>query len=159
MAKEVYMIDLKRIKNRIKKLRNNNRTRDAIGFTRKMLDKYPHEGCLYKMLGDLYLWTEDMRRALIEYERGVFVFWEQGYYPNAIVLLKKIMRMNSKYPNAYQLLSAIQTDLGQYLHAARNRARYVLYDRAHLSNADVHRHLETMKVLITKSIDQQKRDS
>ncbi len=87
--------------------------RKAIEELEKSLAEFTTDGSLFNKLGDLYIKVNRKEEALDVYEKGARVFREETYYPNAVALCKKILRLNKERANVYELLGDLHKELDQ----------------------------------------------
>jgi tetratricopeptide (TPR) repeat protein len=112
------MAELGTIKRKVAELEAKGDTEKAIGELEKAIQEFPKEGSLFNKLGDLYIKANRQQNALEIYEKGANVFKEETYYPNAIALCKKILRLDKDRTEVYQLLGELHKELGQKVEAA-----------------------------------------
>jgi tetratricopeptide (TPR) repeat protein len=112
------MAELGNIKRKVAELEAKGDTEKAIGELEKAIQEFPKEGSLFNKLGDLYIKANRQQNALEIYEKGATVFKEETYYPNAIALCKKILRLDKERAEVYQLLGELHKELGQKVEAA-----------------------------------------
>lgn len=112
------MAELGTIKRKVAELEAKGEAEKAIAELEKAVQEFPKEGSLYNKLGDLYIKVNKQKNALDIYEKGAMVFKEETYYPNAIALCKKILRLDKERAEVYQLLGELHKELGQKVEAA-----------------------------------------
>jgi tetratricopeptide (TPR) repeat protein len=112
------MADLGAVKRKVAELESKNDIDKAISELEKAIQDFPKEGSLFNKLGDLYIKVSRQREALEIYLRGARVFKEETYYPNAIALCKKILRLDTERTDVYFLLGDLHKELGQRVEAA-----------------------------------------
>jgi tetratricopeptide (TPR) repeat protein len=96
----------------------------AVQELESAVQEFPKEGSLFNKLGDLYLKVNRETEALDVYERGARVFKEETYFPNAIALCKKILRIRKNRPAVYMLLGELHKELDQRGEAANYFLEY-----------------------------------
>ena len=96
----------------------------AVEELESAIQEFPKEGSLFNKLGDLYLKVNRETEALDVYERGARVFKEETYFPNAIALCKKILRIRKDRPAVYMLLGELHKELDQRGEAANYFLEY-----------------------------------
>ncbi|UCC13002.1 MAG: tetratricopeptide repeat protein [candidate division WOR-3 bacterium] len=96
----------------------------AVAELESAVQEFPKEGSLFNKLGDLYLKVNRETEALDVYERGARVFKEETYFPNAIALCKKILRIRKDRPDVYMLLGELHKELDQRGEAANYFLEY-----------------------------------
>lgn len=96
----------------------------AVEELESAVQEFPKEGSLFNKLGDLYLKVNRETEALDVYERGARVFKEETYFPNAIALCKKILRIRKDRPAVYMLLGELHKELDQRGEAANYFLEY-----------------------------------
>jgi len=112
------MADLGAVKRKVAELESKNDIDKAISELEKAIQDFPKEGSLFNKLGDLYIKVSRQREALEIYLRGARVFKDETYYPNAIALCKKILRLDTERTDVYFLLGDLHKELGQRVEAA-----------------------------------------
>ncbi len=112
------MADLGAIKRKVAELEAKNETDKAITELEKALQEFPKDGGLYNKLGDLYIKVNRQKQALDIYFKGAQMFKEETYYPNAIALCKKILRLDADRSDVFYLLGDLHRELGQRVEAA-----------------------------------------
>ena len=112
------MADLGAVKRKVAELESKNDIDKAISELEKAIQDFPKEGSLFNKLGDLYIKVSRQREALEIYLRGAQVFKDETYYPNAIALCKKILRLDTERTDVYFLLGDLHKELGQRVEAA-----------------------------------------
>jgi len=113
------MADLGAVKRKVAELESKNDIDKAISELEKAIQEFPKEGSLFNKLGDLYIKVSRQREALEIYLRGAQVFKDETYYPNAIALCKKILRLDTERTDVYFLLGDLHKELGQRVEAAQ----------------------------------------
>jgi tetratricopeptide (TPR) repeat protein len=112
------MADLGAVKRKVAELESKNDIDKAISELEQAIQDFPKEGSLFNKLGDLYIKVSRQREALEIYLRGAQVFKDETYYPNAIALCKKILRLDTERTDVYFLLGDLHKELGQRVEAA-----------------------------------------
>ena len=118
------MPELGEVKRKIAELEIKGDTDKAIEELKKAVKDFPKEGSLFNKLGDLYLKVKKQKEALEAYEKGARVFKDETYYPNAIALCKKILRLDKEYSEVYLLLGELHKGLDQRGEAANYLLEY-----------------------------------
>ncbi len=126
------MAELAEVKRKIAELEAKGAVAAAIEELETAIAEFPSEGSLYNKLGDLYLKADQQPKALDVYERGVKVFTEETYYPNAIALCKKILRFDKNRTEIYRTLGELHKELDQRGEAANSLLEYA--DRMRKAN-------------------------
>jgi len=136
-------MDLNDIKRKVAELEAKGDIPKAIAELDKAVQSFPTDGSLHNKLGDLYLKMNKNAEALDAYERGVVVFRDETYYPNAIALCKKILRIDKERAAVYRYLGELHKELDQKGEAATYFLEYA--DRKLKNNE-----LETALEIYTK---------
>jgi tetratricopeptide (TPR) repeat protein len=97
------MPELGDVKRKIAELEAKGDIDRAIAELQKATKDFPREGSLYNKLGDLYIKVNRPTDALAVYEVGARSFKEETYFPNAIALCKKILRLDKNRTEIYGL--------------------------------------------------------
>lgn len=118
------MADLGAVKRKVAELESKNDIDKAIAELEKAIQDFPKEGSLFNKLGDLYIKVNRQREALGIYLQGAQVFKNETYYPNAIALCKKILRLDTERTDVYFLLGDLHKELGQRVEAANYLLEY-----------------------------------
>jgi tetratricopeptide (TPR) repeat protein len=118
------MADLGAVKRKVAELESKNDIDKAIAELEKAIQDFPKEGSLFNKLGDLYIKVSRQREALGIYLQGAQVFKNETYYPNAIALCKKILRLDTERTDVYFLLGDLHKELGQRVEAANYLLEY-----------------------------------
>ncbi len=118
------MAELGAVKRKIAEFESKGNIQKAIAELEKALKDFPKEGSLYNKLGDLYIKTNNKKDALDIYEKGARVFKEETYYPNAIALCKKILRIDKNRAEVYGILGELHKELDQRGEAANYYLEY-----------------------------------
>ena len=95
------MSELGEVKRKVAEFEAMGDEEKAIAELEKAIQDFPEEGSLFNKLGDLYIKTNRKANALTIYEKGARVFKEETYYPNAIALCKKILRLSKNQVDVY----------------------------------------------------------
>lgn len=111
-------MDLNDIKRKVAELEAKGDIPKAVAELDKAVQSFPTDGSLHNKLGDLYLKMNKNTEALDAYERGVVVFRDETYYPNAIALCKKILRIDKERASVYRYLGELHKELDQKGEAA-----------------------------------------
>ncbi|MCK5258792.1 MAG: tetratricopeptide repeat protein, partial [Thermoplasmatales archaeon] len=112
------MSELGEVKRKVAEFEAMGDEEKAIAELEKAIQDFPEEGSLFNKLGDLYIKTNRKANALTIYEKGARVFKEETYYPNAIALCKKILRLSKEQVGVYALLGELHKELDQRGEAA-----------------------------------------
>ncbi len=128
------------IKRKVAEYEARGNLKKAVEELEKAVQTFSQEGSLFNKLGDLYIKLNRKDEALAIYERGARVFKEETYYPNAIALCKKILRLDKNRTEVYKLLGDLHRELGQRGEAANYLLQYA--DRKMKEN-DLETALET----------------
>ncbi len=134
------MADLGAIKRTIAELEAKGEINKAIVELEKAVQEFPREGSLFNKLGDLYIKVNRQKEAIDIYEKGAYVLAEETYYPNAIALCKKILRLDKERIEIYNLLGELHKELGQYVEAANY---YLEYADRKMQNNEIDAALKT----------------
>lgn len=118
------MADLAAIKRLVGELKAKGEINKAIGELEKAIKEFPKEGSLFNELGDLYMKINRQEDALDVYEKGVYILKEETYYPNAIGLCKKILRLDKERTEIYGVLGELYREYGQLGEAANALLEY-----------------------------------
>jgi len=118
------MEDLGAVKRKIAELESKGEAKNAVAELEKAIQDFPKEGSLYNKLGDLYIKVNRRADALSIYEQGAKVFKEETYYPNAIALCKKILRLDKNRAEVYGILGELHKELDQRGEAANYFLEY-----------------------------------
>lgn len=118
------MADLGAVKRTIAELESKGQIENAVAELEKAIQDFPKEGSLYNKLGDLYIKVKRRRDALDIYEQGAKVFKDETYYPNAIALCKKILRLDKNRAEVYKILGELHKELDQRGEAANYFLEY-----------------------------------
>jgi tetratricopeptide (TPR) repeat protein len=138
------MPELGDVKRKIAELEAKGDIDRAIAELQKATKDFPREGSLYNKLGDLYIKVNRPTDALAVYEVGARSFKEETYFPNAIALCKKILRLDKNRTEIYGLLGELHKELDQRGEAAN----YLLeYAERKMKENDLERALETYNII------------
>lgn len=118
------MAELGAVKRKVAELESKGEPDKAILELEKAIQEFPKEGSLFNKLGDLYIKVNRQEDALDIYEKGAIVFKEETYYPNAIALCKKILRLDKERTETYALLGELHKILDQRVEAANYLLEY-----------------------------------
>jgi len=118
------MEELGAVKRKIAELESKGDVKNAVAELEKAVHSFPKEGSLYNKLGDLYIKVNRRADALSIYEKGAKVFKEETYYPNAIALCKKILRLDKDRAEVYGILGELHKELDQRGEAANYFLEY-----------------------------------
>ncbi len=134
------MADLGSIKRTVAELEAKGDINKAISELERAVQEFPREGSLFNKLGDLYIKVNRQKEAIDIYEKGAYALAEETYYPNAIALCKKILRLDKERIEIYNLLGALHKELGQFVEAANY---YLEYADRKMKNNEIDAALKT----------------
>lgn len=132
------------VKKKVAEYEAKGDSKKAIAELEQAVKDFPHEGSLFNKLGDLYIKVNRKKEALDVYEQGARVFKEETFFPNAIALCKKILRLDDKRTEVYCLLGELHKELDQRGEAANYFLEYA--DRKMKSN-DLDAALNTYNII------------
>lgn len=118
------MSELGEVKRKVAEFEASGDEKKAVAELEKAIQDFPKEGSLFNKLGDLYIKINHQADALRIYERGAKVFKEETYYPNAIALCKKILRLSKNQVDVYGILGELHKELDQRGEAANYFLEY-----------------------------------
>ncbi len=118
------MSELGDIKRKVAEYEAKGNLKKAVEELEKAVETFSREGSLFNKLGDLYIKLNRKDDALTIYEKGAKVFKEETYYPNAIALCKKILRLDDSRTEVYGLLGELHRELDQRGEAANYLLEY-----------------------------------
>jgi len=118
------MSELGEVKRKVAEFEAKGDIKKAIAELEKAVQDFPKEGSLYNKLGDLCIKANRKDQALEIYEKGARVFKDETYFPNAIALCKKILRLNTERAEVYGLLGELHKELDQRGEAANYFLEY-----------------------------------
>ncbi len=118
------MSELGEVKRKVAEFEAKGDIKKAIAELEKAVKDFPKEGSLYNKLGDLCIKANRKDQALEIYEKGARVFKDETYFPNAIALCKKILRLNTERAEVYGLLGELHKELDQRGEAANYFLEY-----------------------------------
>ncbi|KPJ74104.1 hypothetical protein AMJ52_01920 [candidate division TA06 bacterium DG_78] len=118
------MAELGEVKRKIAEFEVKGDIDKAIKELEKAVKSFPKEGSLFNKLGDLYLKNDRQKDALETYEKGARIFKDETYFPNAIALCKKILRIDKNCTEVYGLLGELHKELDQRGEAANYLLEY-----------------------------------
>ncbi|MGB3478533.1 MAG: tetratricopeptide repeat protein [bacterium] len=118
------MSELGEVKRKVAEFVAKGDTKKAITELEQAVKEFPKEGSLFNKLGDLLIKVNRKNDALIVYEQGARVFKEETYFPNAIALCKKIIRLEKDRTTIYELLGELHKQLDQRGEAANYFLEY-----------------------------------
>lgn len=107
------MSEVGEVKRKVAEFEAKGDLKKAIEELEKALAEFTTDGSLFNKLGDLYIKVNRKEDALDVYEKGARVFKEETYYPNAIALCKKILRLSKDRTGVYNLLGDLHKELDQ----------------------------------------------
>ncbi|MBN2619909.1 tetratricopeptide repeat protein [candidate division WOR-3 bacterium] len=132
------------VKKKVAECEAKGDTKKAITELEQAVKDFPGEGSLFNKLGDLYIKVNRKDEALDVYEQGARVFKEETFFPNAIALCKKILRLDDNRTGVYCLLGELHKELDQRGEAANYFLEYA--DRKMKSN-DLDAALQTYNII------------
>ncbi len=138
------MADLGTIKRTVAELEAKGDINKAIVELEKAVQEFPKEGSLFNKLGDLYIKVNRQKEAIDIYEKGACALAEETYYPNAIALCKKILRLDKERVEVYNLLGELHKELGQFVEAANY---YLEYADRKMKNNEIENALKTYEAI------------
>ncbi len=138
------MADLGTIKRNVATLEAKGDINKAIAELEKAVQEFPKEGSLFNKLGDLYIKVNRQKEAIDIYEKGARALAEETYYPNAIALCKKILRLDKERTEIYNLLGELHKELGQSVEAANY---YLEYADRKMKNNEIDDALKTYEAI------------
>jgi tetratricopeptide (TPR) repeat protein len=112
------------VKKKVAECEAKGDTKKAITELEQAVKDFPGEGSLFNKLGDLYIKVNRKNEALDVYEQGARVFKEETFFPNAIALCKKILRLDDHRTEVYCLLGELHKELDQRGEAANYFLEY-----------------------------------
>ena len=118
------MSELGEVKRKVAEFVAKGDTKKAITELEQAVKEFPREGSLFNKLGDLLIKVNRKNEALSAYEQGARVFKEETYFPNAIALCKKILRLETNRTTIYELLGELHKQLDQRGEAANYFLEY-----------------------------------
>jgi tetratricopeptide (TPR) repeat protein len=118
------MSELGEVKRKVAEFVAKGDTKKAITELEQAVKEFPREGSLLNKLGDLLIKVNRKNEALSAYEQGARVFKEETYFPNAIALCKKILRLETDRTTIYELLGELHKQLDQRGEAANYFLEY-----------------------------------
>lgn len=118
------MSELGEVKRKVAEFVAKGDTKKAITELEQAVKEFPREGSLFNKLGDLLIKVNRKNEALNAYEQGARVFKEETYFPNAIALCKKILRLETDRTTIYELLGELHKQLDQRGEAANYFLEY-----------------------------------
>jgi tetratricopeptide (TPR) repeat protein len=138
------MAQLAEVKRKVAELEAKGDIKNAVAELEKAIKEFSGEGSLYNKLGDLYIKINRKDRALKIYEKGARVFKEETYFPNAIALCKKILRLDKERAGVYELLGHLHKELDQRGEAANY---FLEYAERKMKENDMDTVLETYNMI------------
>jgi tetratricopeptide (TPR) repeat protein len=118
------MSELGDVKRKVAEYEAKGDVKKAITELEKAIQEFKKEGSLFNKLGDLYIKVNRQKEALEVYEQGARVFKDETYFPNAIALCKKILRLSKERTEVYGLLGELHKELDQRGEAANYFLEY-----------------------------------
>lgn len=118
------MSELGEVKRKVAEFVAKGDTEKAISELELAVKEFPKEGSLFNKLGDLLIKVNRKDDALRVYEQGARVFKDETYFPNAIALCKKILRLEKNRAAVYGLLGELHKQLDQRGEAANYFLEY-----------------------------------
>src|SRR4030042_567400 len=107
------MSEVGEVKRKVAEYEAKGDLKKAIEELEKALTEFTTDGSLFNKLGDLCIKVNRKEEGLDVYEKGARVFKEETYYPNAIALCKKILRLSKDRTEVYELLGDLHKELDQ----------------------------------------------
>lgn len=138
------MEELGAVKRKIAELESKGEVKNAVAELEKAIQDFPKEGSLYNKLGDLYIKVNRRTDALRIYEQGATVFKDETYYPNAIALCKKILRLDKNRAEVYGILGELHKELDQRGEAANY---FLEYAERKMKQNDMEAALKTYNII------------
>lgn len=138
------MAQLGEVKRKVAELEAKGDIKKAVTELESAIEEFSSEGSLYNKLGDLYLKINRKNRALKIYEKGARVFKDETYFPNAIALCKKILRLDKERAEVYELLGHLHKELDQRGEAANY---FLEYAERKMKENDMDTVLETYNIV------------
>lgn len=138
------MAQLGEVKRKVAELEAKGDIKKAVAELESAIEEFSSEGSLYNKLGDLYLKINRKNRALKIYEKGARVFKDETYFPNAIALCKKILRLDKERAEVYELLGHLHKELDQRGEAANY---FLEYAERKMKENDMDTVLETYNIV------------
>ncbi|KPK72319.1 hypothetical protein AMJ87_05150 [candidate division WOR_3 bacterium SM23_60] len=138
------MAQLGEVKRKVAELEAKGDIKKAVAELESAIEEFSAEGSLYNKLGDLYLKINRKNRALKIYEKGARVFKDETYFPNAIALCKKILRLDKERAQVYELLGHLHKELDQRGEAANY---FLEYAERKMKENDMDTVLETYNII------------
>lgn len=138
------MAQLAEVKRKIAELEARGDIKKAIAELEKAIKEFTTEGSLFNKLGDLYIKINRKDRALKVYEKGARVFKDETYFPNAIALCKKILRLDKERADVYELLGHLHKELDQRGEAANY---FLEYAERKMKENEMDKVLETYNII------------
>ncbi|UCH80917.1 MAG: tetratricopeptide repeat protein [Nitrospiraceae bacterium] len=105
------MIDKKTITSAAQKFASRGQIDEAIAEWEKLL-AVNQDGNVYNTIGDLYLKKRDHQNAVASFEKAANIFREDGFYPKAIALFKKILNFMPEEVSALIALAQLNAERG-----------------------------------------------
>ena len=105
------MIDKNTITNAAQKFASRGQIDEAIAEWEKLLS-VNQDGNVYNTIGDLYLKKREQQKAIESFEKAANIFGEDGFYPKAIALFKKILNIVPEEVSALIALAQLNTERG-----------------------------------------------
>lgn len=138
------MSELADVKRKVAEFEAKGDVKKAILELEKAVDEFEKEGSLFNKLGDLYIKVNRKDDALKIYERGARVFKDETYFPNAIALCKKILRLDKECADVYHLLGELHKELDQRGEAANY---FLEYAERKMKENDMDAALDTYNII------------
>ena len=105
------MTDKNTITNTAQKFAARGQIDDAIIEWGKLL-AVNQDGNVYNTIGDLYLKKREQQKAIESFEKAANIFREDGFYPKAIALFKKILNIAPEEISALIALAQLNAERG-----------------------------------------------
>ena len=105
------MIDKNTITNAAQKFASRGQIYEAIAEWKKLLT-VNQDGNVYNTIGDLYLKKREQQKAVEAFEKAANIYREDGFYPKAIALFKKILNIAPEEVSALIALAQLNAERG-----------------------------------------------
>ncbi len=105
------MLDKNTITNAAQKYASRGQIQEAIAEWEKLLS-VNQDGNVYNTIGDLYLKKREQQKAIESFEKAANIFREDGFYPKAIALFKKILNIAPEEVSALIALAQLNAERG-----------------------------------------------
>ena len=105
------MTDKNTITNAAQKFAARGQINEAIAEWEKLL-AVNQDGNVYNTIGDLYLKKREQQKAVESFEKAANIFREDGFYPKAIALFKKILNIVPEEVSALIAIAQLNAERG-----------------------------------------------